>query len=244
MLKAIITVTIIVWGSFGIILSLYKSIVHIKKRRKRNKWLIALGVSLMITMGTTFYGLALVVKMAVSKAEKTAKVASDQWAEMERKNALAKQERMAKRAKHMAWLKSMEPEHFKNKIPKSFYSSLGFRDWYRIPIVYPYSFVCIDVVDHGALYNDVNSQDFSVDNHSSISTSIKEIRKFSMNKTHLMGEFESRWDSTEKGFVIFQFSNGMSQEFDSFHKFLPEANMHGFDTLQPMMTLREYWDLF
>lgn len=244
MLKGIITASLIVLGSATITIAGYKSIVLRKDLRKRNNWLVVLGVSFMVTSGAGLYGVVKLAKKAVDKMEEATELVSDEWAEMERKNALAKEDRIAKRTKHIAWLKGMEPDHFQNKVPKAFYSSFGFRDWYRIPIVYPYSFVCIDVVDHGALYNDVNSEDFSVDNHNSISTSLKEIRKFSMNKTHLMGEFESRWDSAEKGFVIFQFSNGMSQEFDSYDEFLPEANKHGFDTLQPMMTLREYWDLF
>ena len=46
------------------------------------------------------------------------------------------------------------------RIPKDFYNNGGFGDFYRFPMVYPYSVGCIDVTDYGALYSDEGRTDF------------------------------------------------------------------------------------
>ena len=54
-------------------------------------------------------------------------------------------------ADHIAKLKSYVPENVLKTVDAEFYTYAGFRDWWRFPLVYPYSICCIDTLDAGHL---------------------------------------------------------------------------------------------
>jgi hypothetical protein len=56
-----------------------------------------------------------------------------------------------RRADHIAKLKSYVPEDVLKTVDPEFYTYPGFRDWWRFPLVYPYSIRCIDTLDSGGL---------------------------------------------------------------------------------------------
>src|SRR5262245_52027323 len=56
-----------------------------------------------------------------------------------------------RRAEHIAKLKSHVPANVLKTVDPEFYTYSGFRDWWRFPLVYPYSVKCIDTLDSGHL---------------------------------------------------------------------------------------------
>src|SRR5215831_12698124 len=51
-------------------------------------------------------------------------------------------------------LRSYEHKTFKGVVPEEFYTYYGAWDWWRFPLVYPYSIGCIDVTEYGKVYSD------------------------------------------------------------------------------------------
>ncbi len=48
-------------------------------------------------------------------------------------------------------LKSYVDPSVQDKVKEEFFTDGGFRDWWRFPLVYPYSITCIDTQEHGSL---------------------------------------------------------------------------------------------
>ena len=48
-------------------------------------------------------------------------------------------------------LKSYVDASVQDKVEEKFFTERGFRDWWRVPLVYPYSITCIDTRQHGSL---------------------------------------------------------------------------------------------
>jgi hypothetical protein len=51
-------------------------------------------------------------------------------------------------------LKKVDFENGATNVPKTFYTYWGFRDYYRLPLTYPFSIHCIEELDNGQLFNE------------------------------------------------------------------------------------------
>jgi len=140
-------------------------------------------------------------------------------------------------------LKSYEPGTLSNKIPTSFYSYFGFRDWYRYPLIYPYSINCIDVADFGQIYDERNAVDITYDDKGVNQLQVYGITKFAFDKNYLIAKLSSQFDTEERGYVIFKFSSQEYEQFNNYSELMKKANEYGYEG-SDLITIKEYDKLF
>ena len=140
-------------------------------------------------------------------------------------------------------IKSFEPNIYKGIVPKEYYTNRGELDWWRFPLVFPYSIGCIDVTEYGAIYNDKNKTNFGEEG--SVQPLTVYFNKFTFDKSYFVASrYKSPFDADTVNFVdqffIFSFSSGTSKEIkgiDNLRKKLKEIKFSG-DT--SFMTINEY----
>ena len=140
-------------------------------------------------------------------------------------------------------LKTYEPKVYQGKVPKQFYTNGGAFDWWRFPLVYPYSIGCIDVTEYGNIYNDKDKTDF--DAGGSIQPLTDHFDKFIFDKSYFVGsKFKPPFNKDQtpyfEEYFIFSFSNGTIKEVSgkqNLFKKLREIKFAG-DTV--FMTIKDF----
>jgi hypothetical protein len=141
-------------------------------------------------------------------------------------------------------LKEYEPVKYKGKVPDSYYTYYGYRDWWRFPVVYPYSITCIDAMDYGTLTNDSGRTNFEEGNPAINAT--PQFTKFTFDANCFAAEeyYSQGEKSPEKPFFIREFKNGTIIRFkdeESLNKNLKERNFNG---EKKMISIRKYSERF
>lgn len=134
-------------------------------------------------------------------------------------------------------LKSMQPENI--EIPTTYFTYPGFRDYYRMPVIYPYSISTIDNLIYGTL-NDESGIKFIAKDANRSKPLLGNILEFSFDKNTMIGKTGN--DSLP--YFIFHFKNGKTERFQHENNLKTSASHLGFDTIKPMTTVREYYIQF
>lgn len=142
-------------------------------------------------------------------------------------------------------LKSYVPEATRATIQPGYYTYFGFRDWWRFPLVYPYSIHAIDVLDHGRLCDERRVTDYrDINNQELIETGIDGITHLALDANLLLLRTRDRGSSTLAAFVLFQFGTGEQTAFSTEAELFEKAGALGFEGEQELITLRQYDALF
>jgi len=147
-------------------------------------------------------------------------------------------------------LKSYVSGEALSKANPDYYAFFGFRDWWRFPLVYPYSIHTIDEVNYGCLYDERNITDYDdINNQVIIDMGICEITHLTLDKDYLLLQVEEgdRFGASQAvgpEFIIFNFNTAEKTTFNSKDELLAEAKKLGFGGKLELMTLREYDNLF
>jgi hypothetical protein len=134
-----------------------------------------------------------------------------------------------------------------NNEPEEFYSYLGFKDYYRYPLRYPYSVHCIYDQTTGELYNEINVTRFDENDNGEIYSGIEQINKIAFDKNHLLIEQEitsSRTDKLKYRYVLFNFNSEKKEEYSTLQKLLESAKEKGYNGPDTLMSLKQYYLLF
>ena len=140
-------------------------------------------------------------------------------------------------------IRQYEPSIYKGTVPKAFYTNRGAFDWWRFPLVYPYSIGCIDVTEYGTIYSDKDKTNY--DEGGSMQPLSDYFNKFMFDKSYFVAtRVKSPFDSDTVKFVdeyfIFSFSNGTSEAVkgaDNLRKKLKEIKFSGDTTF---ITIKDY----
>lgn len=146
-------------------------------------------------------------------------------------------------SKQIQYLKLIEPEEFKGRIPNQFYSYLGFRDYYRMPLLYPFSIHCIDQTDRGSLFYELNVERFDASDNGEKSLNIDGITHFSFDSNILL--YKQLYDSeskTEK-YLIYFFDSGNTEEFPNQVKMNIRARELNFKGNTKLTSCKDYFEL-
>lgn len=131
-------------------------------------------------------------------------------------------------------LKSMQPTD--SIIPNSYFSYTGLRDYFRMPLIYPYSITAIDVLEKGIKY-------IAAD-HNENELILHDITDFTFDRNILLAKTESSSSLNSIRFYIFNLSTRQLEEFNTEKEMKIQAAKFGFDTIKPMITIQEYFDNF
>jgi len=143
-------------------------------------------------------------------------------------------------------LKSYVPAKTLPAINPGYYTYFGFRDWWRFPLVYPYSIHTIDTVNYGRLldeskvvnYDDINHQEL-------IGTGVDAITHLALDRRYLLLRTEvGTQETADVQYILFEFSTAKQTTFDSEETLFEAAKALNFEGELSLITLSDYDALF
>lgn len=148
---------------------------------------------------------------------------------------------------HIKLLKNYLPSNVLNNEPEQFYTYLGFKDYYRLPLRYPYSIHCLGSRENGELYNEVNVSRFDENDNGELYVGINNINKIAFDKNYLLIEQEitsTRTDKMIKRYILFALETEKQQEAKSLQNLIQIAKEKGYAGADTLLTLEQYHNLF
>lgn len=141
-------------------------------------------------------------------------------------------------------LKLKEFERLNNSNgPDEFYVYYGFMDYYRMPLSYPFSIHCTDILETGLLYNEKNVREFNINDNGEINCGFENISAFTFDNNVMVAKKSSSTHKEE--FWIYEFSTDKKIECSSLKEAIKIArkqyNYRGYDTL---ISIQDYHSLF
>jgi hypothetical protein len=140
------------------------------------------------------------------------------------------------------FLKSYEPKSYKGRIPQQFYTNRGSFDWWRFPLIYPYSIGCIDVTEYGAIYSDEGRTNYEGGSRYPLTSCFD---KLILDKNYLVGTrfkdpFSNDTTNYSEQYYIFSFHDGTTKNVigkQNLEKELRDIKFSGDTTF---MKIKEY----
>ncbi len=148
-------------------------------------------------------------------------------------------------SKQVSVLLELEPEEYKNKVVSQFYSYLGFRDYFRMPLRYPYSLHCIDSLGNAQLFNEENVEQFDANSNGEISCELSNINTFTFNKNILIGT-KTKKEREKQSLIYFGYDLNKKEikEFKTEKELINYAKANGFNKEIEFFTCKKYYELF
>lgn len=147
-------------------------------------------------------------------------------------------------SEQLHYLKSIEPPEFKNKIPVQFYNYLGFSDYYRLPLKYPFSLHCEEGLANASLYNEQKVTLFNVNDNGEQNCSLNHISEFAFDENIFIAKLLKKDAVTRNNlYCIYHFSNGKTEQFKSLHEVKLRAKELHFTSPIRLNSCAEYYEL-
>ena len=150
-------------------------------------------------------------------------------------------------SEHIKLLKSYLPANSVNNEPEEFYTYLGFKDYTRYPLRYPFSIHCMYSPENGELYNEINVSRFDENDNGEIYSGIGNINKIAFDNSYLLIEqslSSTRTDKIINHYILFNLNTEKKEEATSFSKLLQMAKEKGYAGSDTLMTLEQYCHMF
>jgi hypothetical protein len=144
-------------------------------------------------------------------------------------------------------LKSYLSENVRGNEPEEFYTYLGFKDYYRYPLRYPYSIHCMYSKDNGELFNEANVGRFDENDNGELFAGLGSINKIAFDKSYLLVEqaiVSTRTDKIINHYVLYNLDTEQKEETISLSRLLQLAKERGYTGPDTLMTLEQYHSLF
>ena len=212
-----------------------------RDRRQALRWAMLLGVCLLLAGGT---GLALAARVATSARTRIVTAVRDRRARIAaetRKKQARDAADLARFQRKIDALNRCVSPAVAAKIPPDFYSYDGIFDWWRRPLVYPYSMVNIDTSDSPGQLCRFKGGDVRNPNPASEDQLGYGIRAYAFDCQFLLmrrvtGDEEGR-EST--AWELFEFTGGSSTRFPSEVALFAEARRRGYSGEGQLKTVKE-----
>jgi len=144
-------------------------------------------------------------------------------------------------------LKNYLPKSFSGNESEEFYTYLGFKDYYRYPLRYPYSIHCMYDQNNGELYNESNVNRFDENDNGEVYAGLSEINKIAFDQNYLLVEqnvSSTRTDKTINHYILYDLTTEKEEETTSLTKLLQLAKSKGYTGPDDLISLEEYGRLF
>lgn len=143
-------------------------------------------------------------------------------------------------------LRSYVPADVLATVNPDYYTYFGFRDWWRIPLVYPYALHAIDTLDCASLADERGVQDFR--NLQGAATLAHGITRLALDRNYLLmerGDCFYGSDNDALPFGVFDFAAGRTiASFDTEAELFARARELGYTGVLELISVQEYSDLF
>lgn len=242
-IKGIILGGLVVFFGIVSLASLVIYIVQKKNQSTKRIWLIIFIISFATSSVTGIYTLTKVVNKTIDKSNEFKESVIDSLAEVMNDDRTYLVDSSYSNSQ-IELLKSYELDSLPNKVPASFYTYFGFRDWYRYPLVYPYSMNCVDIRDFGQIYDESSAADITQDDQGVIQLPVYGITKFAFDNHYLIAEISSQFEKEKSAYIIFEFKSQQAKEFKTYSDLVEKVKEIEFQGSHDLMTIKEYDALF
>lgn len=245
--KGIILFILILFSGIFTLVSLILAIVKLSGSRGGGvKWLIAFFIGLAALFTSIFIFTRAVVARTQEFATNLTQVATDQMGMLDSLNmGYQFNEDSVLNSEQVQKLIQMEPEESRSSIPDRFYTYLGFRDYYRLPIKYPFALHCMDSLGNAELFDEKDVVQFDVNNNGELSTNVQNIQLFAFNEDAIIGTRRFNMnDKMETSYFYYDLSNRSVKEFKTMKELMKVAAIKGFKNDVQFYTCKEYFDSF
>lgn len=239
----LLTMAMIVFGLLTVT-AFVLTLVKRQNKKHRTIWLIVFSISIILTISTSLY----IAKKVINKSIEKSTEAKDAFINGVFEGFTDNRDYLldtVNKNRQIELLKSYVPDSLQNKVPSSFYTDFGFRDSYRLPIVYPYSINCVDILENGQISDERNAIDITRNDDGVNQLQVYGITEFSFDKNLLVAKLSDEFEPTkDRGYILFHFDNQKTEEFKTKSELMKRARQLGFSGEDKMMTLKEYNQLF
>ena len=137
-------------------------------------------------------------------------------------------------------LKLYEPKQYNGKAPDAFYNDYGYYDWWRFPLVYPYSIYCIDVLDGGQVANDSGKTSF--ENGGLVNTISDYFDRFTFDANYFIGISAAAPGSNNSAgeYFMISFQSGKTEKFKDREAMMKKLDEIGFTGSREFISVRNY----
>jgi hypothetical protein len=245
-LKGILYILLIIFSAVFLIVSLVMGAMKFTSNsRAAWRWFGGFFASLAVII----FAIVMLVKGVVGKAKEFAgdieEFGQEQIHKMDSLNNLyTNSNDSVLESKSVTYLISLEPDSMKGKIPSQFYSYLGFRDYYRLPLMWPYSLHCTDTLGDATLYDERFVQQFDVNDNGERSCNIHGIMDFEFTKDHLIGRKIRIEEKPKTYYFVYDLKTRTEKEFQTFKELMNFAGAHGFDANTELKSCKVYYHEF
>lgn len=195
-------------------------------------WSERLGTDLHTGMKAIFKGLLILI-LFVSFGTGCGKV-KKWYAERKAQQERYEKQSQAGLAQRKKYFEQHLPETTRKLIPDAFYTYDGFRDWWRVPLVFPYQLIYVDVTDKARLEKYNPAYPIEDPNKSSSHILRYIIRLKTDNKLLL---FEISDDNGNKHeYRLFEYSTGLQSTFNNESDMWKAAVKAGFSGTNILIT--------
>lgn len=155
-------------------------------------------------------------------------------------------ENIERDTKQIVILKKLESDSISGKVPPKFYSNRGFRDWYRYPLIYPYSINWADSPYSGGIVMDErNVKDINWSSEGSKQVLNRGIHFLSFDQNYLFaGYFENEYNRDTLHYYILHFGNNKVEELKSERELRKRAKELNFEKVDSMISIDDYQKIF
>ncbi len=209
-------------------------------------WFIGFFVSMALLVGSVYYLTQGIANKTKEFAENIGQMQMDQLAIVDSLGSMNRYSPdSVMQSKQIKFLMELESDEQKGKVPTEFYSYLGFRDYYRLPLKYPYSLHCIDSLGYCELYNEANVIRFDVNDNGEEFTGLDGIAEFIFDKNYLIGaKVKVENNVVSKYYFAFDFEKNKVRDFKSKKELLLFTKENNFSENFNFYTSKTYNDLF
>jgi hypothetical protein len=143
-------------------------------------------------------------------------------------------------AQRRKYLESHLSREVRDAIPANFYTYDGFRDWWRVPLVFPYQLMCIDTRDRASLEK-YDPKHPVADPNKSSSGVFGDITRVATDNRFLV--FETRSGSTTS-YGILRYGSGMRSDFGKEAEMWSAATEAGYSGGRVLLTVDDLFSAY
>jgi hypothetical protein len=149
-------------------------------------------------------------------------------------------------SKNMEHLLAITPDSLKQRVPREFYHYLGYLDYYRFPLRYPYAIHCVDQPERGMLYNEKDVVHFDQNDNGEISMNISEIDAIAFDDRFLLIQFTENQtgETPEDSYLLFEFDKERKTKVKSLKKLFDLAKSKGYTGPRTLTPVEEHYRAF
>lgn len=144
-------------------------------------------------------------------------------------------------------LKKLVPENMTQSASDDFYTYLGYQDYHRYPLRFPYSIHKDYYTETAELFNEINVIRFDENDNGEIYTGISDISKLAFDNKFILIEQQvnsTRSNKPIKHYILFEMDSEKKEEVLSEAELFNKAKQKGYSGPDTLMTLNQYGLLF